>query len=187
MSLSNNPYVNFQTPIFLVGMMGSWKSTVGKKLAEKTNLNFIDIDDEIECKTSSLIVDIFKNDGEVYFRKLESKVLRESANIGNRIISTGGGVILLPENRSILKTKGYTIYLKASPEVLANRIRNIGKRPLLNTRIYPVTQLENILIKRKLFYKEVAHFTLDTDLMTSNDVTQAIINHLRTNNANNQG
>lgn len=187
MSHSDNPYVNFQTPIFLVGMMGSWKSTVGKKLAEKTNLNFIDIDNEIEGKTSNLIVDIFKNDGEVHFRKLESKVLRESANIGNRIISTGGGVILLSENRLILKTKGYTVYLKASPEVLANRIRNVGKRPLLNASISLVTQLENILIERKSFYQEVAHFTLDTDLMTSNDATQAIIDHMRTNNANNPG
>lgn len=187
MSLNDNPFVNFQTPIFLVGMMGSWKSTVGKRLAEKTNFNFVDIDDEIECRTSSLIEDIFKNDGEVHFRELESKILHESANIGELIISTGGGVILLPENRSILKTKGYTIYLKASPEVLADRIRNIGKRPLLNTSISLITQLENILIERKPFYKEVAHFTLDTDLMTSNDATQTIIKHLRNINANDQG
>ena len=187
MLLSDNLYVNFQTPIFLVGMMGSWKSTVGKNLAEKTNLNFIDIDDEIEGKTSNRIVDIFKNDGEVHFRKVESIVLRERVSVGDQIISTGGGVILLPENRSILKTKGYTIYLKASPEVLANRIRNIGKRPLLNSSRSLVTQLENILIERKSFYKEVAHFTLNTDLMTSNDATQAIINHMRTNNANNPG
>ncbi len=185
MSLNNNPYVNFQTPIFLVGMMGSWKSTIGKKLAEKTNLNFIDIDDEIEDKTSNLIVDIFKNDGEVLFRKLESKILRETVDGENQIISTGGGVILLSENRSLLKTKGYTVYLKASPEVLANRIRNIRKRPLLNASISMVTQLENILIERESFYNEVAHFVLDTDFMTSNDATQAIINHMRINNANN--
>lgn len=187
MSLSNNQSVNFQTPIFLVGMMGSWKSTVGKKLAEITKRNFIDIDDEIEGKTSSLIVDIFKYDGEVHFRKLESKALRENASVGNTIISTGGGAILQPGNRTILKTKGYTIYLKASPEVLANRIRSIGKRPLLNTGIFLATQLNKILIERKSFYKEVAHFTLDTDLMTSNETTQAIIDHMRTNNANNQG
>lgn len=187
MSLSNNQSVNFQTPIFLVGMMGSWKSTVGKKLAEITKRNFIDIDDEIEGKTSSLIVDIFKYDGEVHFRKLESKALRENASVGNTIISTGGGAILQPENRIILKTKGYTIYLKASPEVLANRIRNIEKRPLLNNGISLATQLNKILIERKSFYKEVAHFTLDTDLMTSNETTQAIIDHMRTNNANNQG
>lgn len=184
MLLSNNPFVNFQTPIFLVGMMGSWKSTVGKRLAEKINFNFIDIDDEIEYKTSSLIEDIFKNDGEAHFRELESIVLRENANIGNRIISTGGGVVLLQKNRSILKTKGYTIYLKTSPEVLANRIRNIGKRPLLNSSIPLVIQLENILKERKLLYEEIAHFTLDTDLITSINATQAIIKHLRNNNAN---
>ncbi len=109
MSLSNNQSVNFQTPIFLVGMMGSWKSTVGKKLAEITKRNFIDIDDEIEGKTTSLIVDIFKYDGEVHFRKLESKALRQNASVGNTIISTGGGAILQPGNRTILKTKGYTI------------------------------------------------------------------------------
>jgi shikimate kinase len=161
MSQSNKLYVNFQTPIFLVGMMGSWKSTIGKKLAKKTNLNFIDIDNEIEGKTSNLITDIFKNDGESHFRNLESKILRESVSGGNQVISTGGGVILLSENRSILKTKGFTIYLKASPEVLANRIRNVGKRPLLNTSISLVTQLENIIIERESFYNEVAHFTLD--------------------------
>ncbi len=187
MLLSNNTFVNIQTSIFLVGMMGSWKSTVGKRLAEKINFNFIDIDDEIEHKTSSLIEDIFKNDGEAHFRKLESKVLREKASVGNTIISTGGGAILQPENRTILKTKGYTIYLKASPEILANRIHNIEKRPLLNTGIFLATQLENILIERKLFYKEVAHFTLDTNFMTSKETTQAIIDHMRINNANNQG
>ncbi len=187
MSLSTKQYMNLQTPIFLVGMMGSWKSTVGKKLAERTKRNFIDIDDEIEGKTSSLIVDIFKYDGEVHFRKLESKVLRENASVGNTIISTGGGAILQPGNRSILKTKGYTIYLKASPEVLANRIRNIGKRPLLNARISLATQLGNILIERISFYKEVAHFTLDTNFMTSNETTQVIIDHMRINNANNPG
>lgn len=181
---SDNFYINFKTPIFLVGMMGSWKSTIGKKLAEKTNLNFIDTDNEIEHKTSKLIIDIFKNDGESHFRKLESAVLNESAYIGNQIISTGGGVILLPENRSILKTKGYTIYLKASPKVLAGRIRNIGKRPLLDTDTSLVTQLETILIERKPFYNEVAHFALDTDAMTPEDATQAIIKHLRNNNAN---
>jgi shikimate kinase len=187
MSLNNNPYVNFKTSIFLVGMMGSWKSTIGKKLAEKTNLNFIDIDDEIEGKTSKMIVDIFNNDGEVHFRKLESKILRESVNGNNQIISTGGGVILLSENRSILKTKGYTVYLKASPQVLANRIQDVGKRPLLNASISLITQLENILIERESFYNEVAQFILDTDFMTSNDATQAIINHMRINNANNPG
>lgn len=182
---SDNFYINFKTPIFLVGMMGSWKSTIGKKLAEKTNLNFIDTDNEIEHKTSKLIIDIFKNDGESHFRKLESAVLNESAYIGNQIISTGGGVILLPENRSILKTKGYTIYLKASPKVLANRIRNIGKRPLLNSGSSMVTQLSKILEERKSFYKEVSHFTLATDSMTCDEATQAIIKHMRINNANN--
>jgi shikimate kinase len=174
-------------PIFLIGMMGSWKSTIGKKLAEKTNLSFIDIDDEIQLKLSKSIADIFRNDGEEYFRKIESEILLESTKAGSKIISTGGGIILIPGNRSLLKSKGYTVYLKASPEVLANRIRNIGKRPLLNANILLVTQLENILIERKSFYNEVAHFILDTDLLTSNDATQAIIKHMNINNANNSG
>ena len=176
--------IDLKEPIFLIGMMGSWKSTVGRKLAQKINLNFIDTDNEVELRLSKSIVDIFRNDGETYFRKIESEVFREITKDGSKIISTGGGIILMPENRLILNTKGHTIYLKARPEVLANRISNIGKRPLLNSSPL-VEQLSNIFYKRKSLYIEVAHFTLDTELMTANEVTEKLNIHLHANDENN--
>ncbi len=186
MPIAINNLIDLKEPVFLIGMMGSWKTTIGKNLAKKTNLKFIDIDDEIQLRTSKSIAGIFKDDGEAYFRKMESKVLREGIRDGNKIISTGGGMILMSENRSLLITKGYTIYLKASIEILVNRISNVKKRPLLKASQLR-EQLNNILKNRKLFYEDVADFTLDTDLITSDDATQLIINHLRTRNAKNSG
>ncbi len=179
-----NKFIDLKEPILLIGMMGSWKSTVGRKLAQKTNLDFIDTDNEIQLRESKSLVDIFRNEGEAYFRKIESEILRESTNDGCKIISTGGGMILMPENRSILMTEGYTIYLKCSTGVLANRISNIGKRPLLNSSPLSI-QLSNIFKERKSLYEEVAHFTLDTELMTAKKVTEALKIHLQAHNENN--
>lgn len=165
-------------PVFLIGMMGSWKTTVGKKLGLETNLKYLDTDDEAQLRTSKSIAEIFKDKGEAYFREIESKVFRVAINSGNKIISTGGGIVLLPKNRSILKTKGYVIYLKASIEVLAQRLGNAERRPLLKDNQL-VAQLNVIFENRKLFYEDVADFTLDTDLLTSDEATQLIIIQLR--------
>ena len=112
--------IDLKKPVFLIGMMGGWKTTVGKKLAKTINLKFIDTDDEVQYRTSKTIVEIFKESGEAHFRKIESKVLLDCINEGNSIISTGGGIVLLPKNRSLLITQGYVIYLKVCMEVLIN-------------------------------------------------------------------
>jgi len=177
--------LNMKKPIFLVGMMGSWKSTVGKMLAENTGLDFIDIDDEIERKTSLMVEEIFIKYGESRFREFEIEMLRQSTISNNRIIATGGGVVNCAENRTILKKNGYTIYLQASPGILASRIRDIKKRPLLNIDTPLDIQLENIFNKRKNMYQDVAHFILDTNKLSVEQTTETIKYHIVNNNANN--
>lgn len=140
-------------PIILVGMMGSWKSTIGEKLSASLKFGFIDMDDEIEHKMSKSIVEIFKTSGEKYFRELESQFLRNCIVMHENIISTGGGVVLALKNRNVLMNNGYKIYLKASPKVLADRIRNIDKRPLLMQNIPLITQLTKYCDERDPLYK----------------------------------
>ena len=160
MSKIANKSFDLKEPIFLIGMMGSWKTTIGKKLAKESNLKFLDTDDAVQLRTSKSIPAIFKDEGEAYFRKIESNVLREGLKDGYKIISTGGGIVLLSKNRSFLKNKGYTIYLRASIEVLVKRINNVNNRPLLKADLLEA-QLNSILKNRKLFYEDVADFTLD--------------------------
>ena len=105
--------------LFLIGMMGSWKSTVGRKLAEALKLEFID-------------TDIFREFGEKTFREMETAFFVEKAKQKGQLFSTGGGIILSAENRKVLQENGITFLLDATPQTLANRIHNTTKRPLLS-------------------------------------------------------
>ena len=112
-------------------MMGSWKSTVGRKLAEALKLEFIDTDDAIEEMTEMKVADIFREFGEEKFREMETAFFVEKAKQKGQLFSTGGGIILSAENRNVLQKNGITFLLDATPQTLANRIHNTTKRPLL--------------------------------------------------------
>ena len=112
--------------------MGAGKTTVGMELAKKLNYKLIDTDHSIENDQSREIKDIFSQDGESFFRNLETLKLKELTNVENAVISTGGGIILKDENRSILNNL-FTIYLKADFENIFNRIKQDTSRPLLLT------------------------------------------------------
>ena len=115
--------------IYLIGMMGSGKSTVGKTLSKKMHKPFIDLDSEIEKGIGNNISEIFDIDGEEQFRKMETKQLKQYSK---SIVACGGGIILKDENRDFINENGITILLTASMEELSHRLSNSGNRPLLS-------------------------------------------------------
>lgn len=118
--------------IFLLGFMGSGKSFSGKRLAEKFGMSFIDLDAYIEAKEGRTIREIFEEEGEDYFRKVERECLHEMAEKEMTIISTGGGTPCFFDNMKWMNDRGITVFLETSVDVLANRLFNeMKKRPLL--------------------------------------------------------
>lgn len=118
--------------VILIGFMGSGKSTIGKLLAQQLKLNWIDMDIEIEKAEGTTIKEIFEQKGEEYFRQLETDHLKKFINKENKVISTGGGVVLKEENRSLLKEIGTVIFLHADCEQIIENLKDDNKRPLLS-------------------------------------------------------
>jgi shikimate kinase len=174
--------IGIPSNIFLIGMMGSWKSTIGKKLAESLDSKFIDTDDEIEEAIEMSISEIFQERGEAQFREMESVFFLEKSQQPGHVISTGGGIVAVEANRIALKNNGITIFLKASPETLSQRIKFFDKRPLLHGDD-PLYCLTKIWRERKEFYEKSAHVTIETDRLNPVQVLEIIIKKLETINA----
>ena len=153
--------------------MGAGKTTVGIELAKKLNYKLIDTDHSIENDQSREIKDIFSEEGELFFRNLETLKLKELINVENAIISTGGGIILKDENRSILNNL-FTIYLKADFENIFNRIKQDTSRPLLLTDD-PYNTAKDIFKSRQSVY-ESFKIHVSTDNKTPHQVVEEIIN-----------
>lgn len=153
--------------------MGAGKTTVGMELAKKLNYKLIDTDHSIENDQSREIKDIFSQDGESFFRNLETLKLKELTNVENAVISTGGGIILKDENRSILNNL-FTIYLKADFENIFNRIKQDTSRPLLLTDD-PYNTAKDIFKSRQSVY-ESFKIHVCTDNKTPHQVVEEIIN-----------
>ena len=161
---------------YLIGMMGSGKSSVGKLLANKLQFSNIDIDKEIEKDEKLSIKEIFEKKGENYFREIESKYLLRKRKLA--VVSCGGGIILNKKNREFLKTSGYTIYLKSSIPTLEKRLLNENSRPLLSNDNLKET-LINIYSKRKTLYTLTANTTIITDRRSVKEVCELIIKKLK--------
>ena len=161
---------------YLIGMMGSGKSSVGKLLANKLQFSIIDIDKEIEKDEKLSIKEIFEKKGENYFREIESKYLLRKRN--SAVVSCGGGIVLNKKNREFLKTSGYTIYLKSSIPTLEKRLLNENSRPLLSNDNFKET-LINIYSKRKTLYTSAANTTIITDRRSVKEVCELIIKKLK--------
>ncbi len=147
--------------IFLVGLMGAGKTTVGRLLAKRLGRRFIDTDHEIEARCGVKIPTIFEMEGEAGFRKRESQVIDELTQEKNLVLATGGGAVLLPENRTNLHNRGMVFYLRANPHELWLRTKNDKGRPLLNQGDARTT-LEKLYAERDPLYLEAAHHTIDT-------------------------
>ena len=162
--------------IYLIGMMGSGKSTVGKLLAEQMQMTFLDLDEIIETNTQKTIRDIFEQDGELYFRKLESEAL-VNVNQENSVISCGGGIILDELNRFQLKSSGKVVFLQVSIEELSKRLQTLVGRPLLKGKKID-EELTSLWSDRKELYIETAHITINVESQTPKQITELIIKSL---------
>lgn len=166
--------------IILVGMPASGKTTIGNLLSEKlTGYTLIDTDRLIEKTQGLSITDIFKKYSEDYFRKLEYETIQMVCT-GNtkKIISIGGGAFENPNNRATLLKFGLVFYLKSDLDILYYRISNDSTRPLLQNE-NPKQVLENLLLKREENYKK-AHFTIDTNNLSEEEIVRFIINAANT-------
>ena len=158
----------------LIGMMGSGKSAVSKELSKITSIKLYEADDIFETENNIKIKDFFKTQGEEKFRQIETEILKKILLNEEFIISTGGGVILSPENRKLLFYNDIkTIYLKTSPETIYQRIKNDKKRPLLMVE-NPKKEIETILNTREQFYL-MADKIIETDNKTIEEITEEII------------
>lgn len=120
--------------IYLIGMMGSGKTTTGKALAKLLSISFVDLDDQIVERVGKSINDIFATEGESYFRTVESELLLETSGGRDQVVATGGGIVLNAANRERMKNTGVVIYLKTSLNVLWDRVKSKTDRPLLRGR-----------------------------------------------------
>ncbi|MFQ6677596.1 MAG: shikimate kinase [Fidelibacterota bacterium] len=159
--------------IYLIGMMGSGKTTVGKLLADKLQTAFIDLDEMIETNTQKTVRDIFEQNGELHFRKLESETL-VNVNQKNSVVACGGGIVLKKSNRSFMRLTGKVVFLNSSIDELVNRLKTAPDRPLLKGGQVK-EKMNNIWIERKKYYKETAHITINVDGQTPKQITELII------------
>jgi shikimate dehydrogenase len=140
--------------ISLIGFMGSGKSTVGKILAEKLNFLFIDTDKIIELSENRSIPEIFEQDGENFFRDVESEVISKVyPDNRNCIFSCGGGVVLREDNMQIIKAESFVIYLHITPGIAYERLKNVNDRPLLDKKDRQSTIRKLIDFRKELYLK----------------------------------
>jgi shikimate kinase len=163
--------------IFLVGLMGAGKTTVGRALAKKLNKRFIDSDHEIEARTGVSIPLIFEIEGEASFRQRESDVIQDLTAQSDIVLATGGGAILKPENREYLKARGTVIYLRASVNSILQRTAHDKNRPLLQTA-NPRERIEQLAREREQYYTEVADLIIETGRPNVQLLVQSIVSQL---------
>src|SRR3989339_18325 len=147
--------------IALIGLPGSGKSTVGRQLARRLQLPFFDSDHVIEQQLGCSIREFFEREGEARFRDIEASVIDALTQGQEGVLSTGGGVVLRPENRNNLRDRTQVVYLNSSPDELFRRLRHDKNRPLLQVAD-PLQRLRDLYAQRHPLYRETAHFSVDT-------------------------
>lgn len=166
--------------IFLIGMPGAGKTTVGKLLAKRTGATFMDVDREIVIRTGVTITSIFDIEGETAFRARETALIAELVTNTNMVLATGGGAILSPENRVILRANGHVVYLKARLDELWERTRRDTNRPLL-AHANPQAVLAQLFAVREPLYKQTAHLSVETGRQSVGRLADYIVNELQPN------
>ncbi|OGC03633.1 hypothetical protein A2276_07175 [candidate division WOR-1 bacterium RIFOXYA12_FULL_43_27] len=156
--------------IILIGFMGSGKSAVGQKLAERLSMQFLDTDPLIEKTEKMMIPDIFEKKGEKYFRDLETEVVKTLQDYDNFVVATGGGMILRDENVTMLKRLGPLILLWVDEETVFKRLEQTNNRPLLR---------RDLLEQRKPAYEKAADFKIDTTALSVDQVVEEIVKWIK--------
>src|SRR5687768_9817658 len=164
--------------VFLIGPMGSGKTAVGKQLAKLLHLQFYDSDAEIEHRTGVDIPYIFEKEGEAGFREREREVIDSLTAMSNVIIATGGGAVLLPQNREHLSSRGRVVYLQTGIEQQLERTRHGRQRPLLYTDD-PEARLRELMADRAPLYESIANVTVATDGRHVRTVAEEIVQRLK--------
>lgn len=173
--------MNLPSKIFLIGFMGSGKSTLGKKIAKQIGYSFFDLDAEIENDEKRTITEIFNCDGEKYFRNLESKKISSlKDNHNNLVVALGGGTPCFNNNMETIKELGPTIYLKYNPGILASRLLNAKtKRPLIANKTNEEVKVfvEELLRERELVYLQ-SSLRIEGNNITSNQVVDLLLKNI---------
>lgn len=163
--------------LYLVGLMGAGKTTVGRLLAKHYGCVFHDSDHEIEARTGVKIPVVFDIEGEAGFRKREEAVIAELTMLSGIVLATGGGAVLSPVTRENLRKSGVVIYLRGTPEHLYERTRHDRNRPLLQTE-NPLAKLRELYAHRDPLYREVADIVMDTGRQSIAGMTRILLGKL---------
>jgi shikimate kinase len=164
--------------IFLIGPMGTGKSTIGRALAKEMSRPFYDVDETIEKKTGASIAWIFDIEGESGFRAREKKVVDELTKKSDIVLATSGGAVLEPDNRAMLASRGIVVYLKTSLNEQYERTKNDSKRPLLQVDNLEDT-LQRLNEEREALYSNLADVAFDTDKVGIKNIVMLILNYLK--------
>ncbi|WP_055107536.1 shikimate kinase [Paenibacillus ihumii] len=162
--------------IILVGMMGTGKSTVGAVVAERSGYRLIDLDQRIEEEAGCTIPELFANQGESYFRDLESALLRKVLQEGEVVLATGGGAVLREENRSVMLENGWVAALTADLESILKRVGEDPNRPLLAGG---ARERLTVLLKERKHAYDFAHIKIDTSGKSPDTLASEILMHYR--------
>jgi shikimate kinase len=164
--------------LFLVGLMGAGKTTIGRLLAKRLKMTFVDSDQEIASATGVNISTIFEIEGEAGFRRRETEAIERLSRNEKLVLATGGGAVLDPATRQILRTRGKVIYLAATPETLYERTRRDSGRPLLQVEDR-LARLRELYLQRDPLYREVAHIIVEVGRTSAPLVVRQIQEALR--------
>jgi shikimate kinase len=160
--------------IYLVGLMGAGKTTVGRQLARRLGREFLDSDHEIVARTGVPVSTIFEIEGEEGFRRREAQTIVELTAMPGIVLATGGGAVLNPENRRHLRDSGWVVYLNVPPALLYERTRHDRNRPLLRVAD-PLAKLEELYAVRDPLYRETAHFTVEGGRLVASGIVQLLL------------
>jgi shikimate kinase len=166
-----------QRCVTLMGPMGSGKTVVGRSLAEVLGYDFLDTDKMIVERAGKSISTIFKEEGEPRFREIESTVIAGLAGAECKVVASGGGAVVDPQNRHVFTSIGLTVYLKATPRELYQRIKNDTSRPLIAGKDDPKAEIARILAARESLYLE-ADIVVDTEDLSIEEVVDVLIDEL---------
>jgi shikimate kinase len=162
--------------VFLIGMMGAGKSTIGRLLASQLQFEFVDADRELEARSGVPIPTIFEIEGEAGFRKREAALLDELTQRPRIVLATGGGAILDPGTRDLLKQRGLVIYLRASIDEILRRTRHDRSRPLLRTAD-PRARIDELLAQREPLYTATADLVFQSAASNPRRLVARLIEH----------